>query len=78
MTVWENARKQFVDLHNRDFVNCEDDSEREELIRIILSLTNSYDYAAIELALGFACRNLKHPRHVNDVLHLIKENITKV
>ena len=55
-----------------------DESERDFLIGIMTPLLPDYRAEVVEQALGYACRNLKHPRSTDDIINIVKTFVGKV
>lgn len=76
--TWDDVVKNHGHMYDRPYVNCEDESERDFLIGIMTPLLPDYRAEVVEQALGYACRNLTHPRSTNDIINIVKTFVGKV
>lgn len=65
--------------YNRNYIICEDEKEREFLIKCILQeIKTPVKPEDVEVALGYACRNTSAPRMLKEILRITAEVMGKV
>lgn len=65
-------------FYGRDFTLCEDETERKFLIDKLVEIYGPDIHTNIELAIGYACRQLTPPRETKELVYLATQKMGQV